>query len=169
MSAATRLGLCGLVLALSFALTYAGYSAATQFGDGDNCGSNTNGTNGADVYFMGGGSDCAHMLDGGDFLDGQGGNDGPLDGDEGPDWIIGGAGDDTVHGEYGGDLEDGQDDGDQVADLRGIDTLKGGPNGDIVNARDGSAGDTVNGGDGFNDVCSFDSGDAWSGCETAAN
>ena len=165
ISARSRLVLGGLVLALSFALTYAGYSAATQFGDDDNCGPITNGTSGVDSYYMGGGKDCAHMFGAGDLLDGQGGDDAPLDGDDGPDFIFGGGGGDEVYGAYGGDYDDGQDDGDYVWDHNGIDTLKGGENGDLVSAADNSGGDTVSGGNGINDFCTWDGGDTVSGCE----
>ena len=168
LSGRARLAICGLVLAVSFAVAYAGYSAATQFGDGDNCGPGTNGTSGADVYYMGAGSDCAHMFGSGDFLDGQGGSDNPLDGDDGGDWVVGGGGSDEVRGSYGGDLLDGQDDGDHVVDHNGIDTLRGSENGDFVNGRDGAGGDTVNGGAGVNDFCSWDWGaDDPNDCEFA--
>jgi hypothetical protein len=165
ISARRRLALGGLVLSLSFALAYAGYSTATQFGDDDNCGPVTNGTGGADIYFMGGGADCAQMFGSGDFLDGQGGSDGPLEGDEGADWVFGGGGGDQVFGGQGGDLEEGQDDGDYVWDHNGIDTLRGGENGDIVSGDDGAGSDSVNGGAGINDFCAWDGGDSQGGCE----
>jgi hypothetical protein len=163
-----RLGVCVAVLISSFGLAYVSYSAATQFGDDDNCGPVTNGTSGADTYYMGGGNDCAEMFGGGDFLDGQGGWDYQgvaLQGDDGSDQVLGGAGGDNVYGGNANDVSDGQDDGDYVWDHSGVDTLKGGENGDLVSGYDGSADDTVNGGNGVNDYCSWNNGDSVSGCE----
>jgi hypothetical protein len=161
----SHLAWCALVLMVSFGLGYVSYSAATQFGDDDNCGPVTNGTSGADTYYMGGGSDCASMFGGGDYLDGQGGNDNPLQGDDGGDQVYGGGGADAVYGGSANDTGDGQDDGDYVWDHAGIDSVRGGENGDLVSGYDGGGSDTVNGGNGVNDYCSWDNGDGQNGCE----
>jgi len=166
-----ELVLCAVVMATSFALAYAGYSAATQFGDGNNCGPGTNGSSGSDTYLMGAGNDCAAMQAGNDYLDGQGGGDQAatgLIGNDGYDTIYGGGGCDVIGGSPGNDYEDGQDDCDLISDTAGADIFRGGAGGDDIFARDGWANDDIQGGAG-DDFCSFDLGDQISGCEAAVH
>jgi Ca2+-binding RTX toxin-like protein len=115
---------------------------------GTSAGETLTGTDGDDVIYAGGGNDVVEGLGGNDRLCGVGGAD-QVSGGDGNDRSSGGAGNDTV------------------TDQSGTDILQGNSHADSLNASDGQAGDTVNGGL-DPDTCTVDAGDKVSACETIA-
>ena len=85
----------------------------------------------------------------------------------GADTIEGGYNDDCLFGNAGKDTVDGGYDNDFVSGGAGNDILKGGYGNDLLNAEDGSGGDTVNCGAGT-DHARVDPGDSVTGCETTS-
>ena len=102
------------------------------------------GTAGDDVICGGNGKDTINGLGGNDIILGQNGKD-VLDGDEGNDTVMGGNGKDQVTGDLG------------------VDALRGGNGADTLNAQDGAAGDSIDGGNGP-DACLIDAGDVTVNC-----
>jgi Ca2+-binding RTX toxin-like protein len=93
-------------------------------------------------------------------LHGQGDND-TVFGDGGNDFLTGGQGNDVLRGGGGDDSVEDSVDG---ADTNDIDRLLGNPGNDQLNAQDGDANDTLDGGGGV-DTCTSDSGDTELNCE----
>ncbi len=103
-----------------------------------------NGTAGDDVICGGNGRDTINGLGGNDIILGQNGKD-TLNGGDGNDTVMGGNAKDVVVGGTG------------------IDALRGGNGADRLNAQDGAAGDSIDGGNGP-DTCLIDVGDVEVDC-----
>ena len=106
------------------------------------------GTNAADSYSGGYGNQTYAGLGGADTISGGYDND----------CLLGNGGNDTIEAGYGNDFLYGGS---------GADVLKGGYGDDVIDARDGSGGDTVSCG-ANNDRAYVDPGDSTSGCETVS-
>lgn len=111
---------------------------------GTNQSETLNGTAGDDVICGGNGRDTINGLGGNDIILGQNGKD-TLNGGDGNDTVMGGNAKDVVVGGTG------------------IDALRGGNGADRLNAQDGAAGDSIDGGNGP-DTCLIDVGDVKVNC-----
>jgi uncharacterized repeat protein (TIGR01451 family) len=111
---------------------------------GTNQSETINGTAGDDVICGGNGRDTINGLGGNDIVLGQNGKD-TLNGGDGNDTVMGGNAKDVVVGGTG------------------IDALRGGNGADRLNAQDGAAGDSIDGGNGP-DTCLIDVGDVKVNC-----
>jgi uncharacterized repeat protein (TIGR01451 family) len=111
---------------------------------GTNQSETINGTAGDDVICGGNGRDTINGLGGNDIILGQNGKD-TLNGGDGNDTVMGGNAKDVVVGGTG------------------IDALRGGNGADRLNAQDGAAGDSIDGGNGP-DTCLTDVGDVKVNC-----
>jgi Ca2+-binding RTX toxin-like protein len=96
-----------------------------------------------------------------------------LDGSESGELVCGGSeadilsalgGNDSVFGNDGDDSLDGGEGNDVLAGGSGVDILVGGTGDDLINAVDGTPGDTIDAGGDAGDVCFADEGDIVSGC-----
>jgi uncharacterized repeat protein (TIGR01451 family) len=124
--------------------TTIGVGAAVCTITGTNQSEAINGTAGDDVICGGNGRDTINGLGGNDIILGQNGKD-TLNGGDGNDTVMGGNAKDVVVGGTG------------------IDALRGGNGADRLNAQDGAAGDSIDGGNGP-DTCLIDVGDVKVNC-----
>ncbi|MEZ5775708.1 MAG: calcium-binding protein [Hyphomicrobiaceae bacterium] len=111
---------------------------------------------GNDVILGGGGNDTIYASTGADQVDGGDGDD-TIDGGGDNDVLLGGAGDDLIRAGSGDDMVDGGSGNDRLEGSNGADILLGGDGDDILVGGDGArdangvliAGDTLDGGDGY--------------------